>query len=183
MMTDRDREKIISRLMKILALAEGGVGGERENAKRFLDAELKRRGLTMQDLDDQTTSLSEFAFKSKTERQLLMQIVAMVINSRSFKCYSEKGKFHVMLTKQQKAEVELFYPIYRAALAKTIKTAVHAFIHKNNIFPEDAPAADSPKASLADQLEVLAMANTLKKTQVHRAVENKTGEGGGDWCP
>lgn len=43
-------ERITDKLRKLLALAERGCGGEAENAKRLLEAQLRRYGMTLEDL-------------------------------------------------------------------------------------------------------------------------------------
>lgn len=43
-------ERITDKLRKLLALAERGCGGEAENAKRLLEAQLRHYGMTLEDL-------------------------------------------------------------------------------------------------------------------------------------
>ena len=40
-------ERITDKLRKLLALAERGCGGDAENAKRLLEAQLRRCGMTL----------------------------------------------------------------------------------------------------------------------------------------
>lgn len=44
--------ELIAKIQKIHALAERGVGGEAENAKRILEAVARKHGLTEEDLSD-----------------------------------------------------------------------------------------------------------------------------------
>ena len=50
-------ERITDKLRKLLALAERGCGGEAENAKRLLEAQLRRYGMTLEDLFGKATRL------------------------------------------------------------------------------------------------------------------------------
>lgn len=43
-------DRMIDRLKKLLALAEQGQRGEADNARRLLEAELRRHGLTLDDI-------------------------------------------------------------------------------------------------------------------------------------
>ena len=48
-----ERERLIDKLMKTKALAERGVGGERENAERILTAMLQKYGISLDDLESE----------------------------------------------------------------------------------------------------------------------------------
>lgn len=46
-------DRIIDKLKKLLALAERGEQGEAENARRLLEAELRKHGLTFDDIREE----------------------------------------------------------------------------------------------------------------------------------
>lgn len=167
--------EIKSRLLKLLALAERGVGGEKKNAQRFLDRELKKHGLTIADLDDSESSLIEcaFVFKNKNERQLLVQVLCMVMKSDRIFLRTPKGskKILIKLTPFQKFEVDMFYSVYKRDLAKTLDNAFIAFISKNNIFSGIAKEASS-EISKKDAFEIAQMMQGIQKTEVHLAISH-----------
>lgn len=67
-------ERITDKLRKLLALAERGCGGEAENARRLLEAQLSKYGLTLEDLYENKTSRRIFKYRNKEERQIIVQV-------------------------------------------------------------------------------------------------------------
>lgn len=67
-------EKSLSLLKKLAALAESGVGGEKETAKKKLEELMARYGLTEADLSDDVISDHEFVFKDLYQKRLLRQV-------------------------------------------------------------------------------------------------------------
>lgn len=49
---DIDRDKILAKASRLLAMAERGESGERDNARRMLNDMLDKHGLTLDELDD-----------------------------------------------------------------------------------------------------------------------------------
>lgn len=75
-------DKIKEKLAKIKALAERGVGGEKETAMRMYE-ELKAR----YEIEDEVT-LHWFSYKNDLEEDLLTQIFYMVTGSASYRRYT-----------------------------------------------------------------------------------------------
>ena len=66
----------ISKLKKIVALAESGIGGERENACSLLVKLMEKYKVSWEDLEDAPKrSFRHFHYKSKFERILLFQCI------------------------------------------------------------------------------------------------------------
>lgn len=60
-----ERERLLDKLEKVRALAERGVGGEKESAERTLAALMERYGITEEDLEDSKTSIHWIRYKTK----------------------------------------------------------------------------------------------------------------------
>jgi len=71
-------ETIKEQLLKIKALAEQGIAGERETAARMLEGLLKKHGLRLEDLNADAKSLAWFSFETTADKKLLFQVVAMI---------------------------------------------------------------------------------------------------------
>ena len=71
-------DSIKSQLLKIKALADRGVAGEKAAAAAKLDALLKKHGLSIEDLSSVETQDYSFSFKSEMELDVLIQCIAMI---------------------------------------------------------------------------------------------------------
>jgi len=133
----------IERMRKLLALAERGVGGEKENADRMLGKLLAKHGMTVEDLTG-TSAPKPRTFKARTamESDLLVQILCMVLDTRSIQMGARRNERWVDLTDAQFAEVEVTYSVMRPALARHMGAAFSAFCMANRLYstkPSDEP--------------------------------------------
>ena len=155
-----DDEKLRVRLRKLLELARRGVGGERDNAQRFLAKLLKKNGLTLDDLQsEERTETCRFTFKNALERKLLIQILGATLDQGVVSTSQHKGRsrmLEVRLTKAQRFQVELAFSVYRQELQKNVDRMMTAFFVTNDLYPptEDADDDDTPM----DPAELLAIA-------------------------
>ena len=76
-------DRIIDKLKKLLALAERGERGEADNARRLLEAELRRHGLTLEDICADSKRTRIFKYNSNEERTLLIQVLVNYLGSKS----------------------------------------------------------------------------------------------------
>jgi hypothetical protein len=125
------------RLAKLLALSDRGVGGERENAQRFLDRELRRHGLTLEDIATEEKTPQRFSYKTELEKRLLIQVFASVLDTHEPGLYGYRGLKGCFadLSAAEFIEVDAAYRIYRKALRDDVKLLWRAFVEKNRIFP------------------------------------------------
>lgn len=174
-------DKTKARLAKFLELARRGVGGEKENAQRFLARELKRLNLTLDDIEnpDDVESLYKYSIKNEYEKLLIIQISCMVLKQNSLRAVFTPKTMTLIVTKIQHLEISMFYSVYRKALDNLLKSSVLAFFHRNNIDSEvsDKEKEENPLPTRPDidmsQVEAILMG--LKKTPVLQGIENKKG--------
>jgi hypothetical protein len=164
-------EKIQTKLRKLMALAERGVGGEKETARRMLEKMLARHGLTIESLTEEERSIAWFKFSHENERRLGRQLAAKVLNSRDSSAYAlyrspgRKKQFGVMLTPAEAVEFDLHYDVLRKALAVHTDIAYCAFIQANNVFPD---RVDDEASELTERdLAVVAMASVTAATEIN----------------
>ncbi|MFJ3259686.1 DUF2786 domain-containing protein [Pseudomonas sp. NPDC086581] len=173
-MTERTDEKVQAKLRKLLALAERGVGGERDTARRMLDKMLERHGLTIDDLCDEQPSIRWFPMANTHERRLASQIMAKVCDTLSPGVYTHRHNrrtIGVEVTPAEAIEFELHYETLRKALAEHFEIAFSAFVQANRLFPSTPGKDDSP---LSEQdMKTIRMAATIQPTPVRSRLAHK----------
>lgn len=139
------------KILKLYALAQRGIGGEKVNAEKILARMLKDANLTMADLEreEYPTKLRELNFgRGKEFKKLMLQIIGRVLNKNEISYNSKKNKttIVVMLTDLQYAEVILLWNIYSPAFKKEKKLLFDAFVQKHRIF-SSVPSGNAEKLS------------------------------------
>jgi len=164
------------KLKKVLALAEKGVGGEREAAQKLLDKLLSQHNLTIEDIKSEKTSVFYFGYNTAMEQTILHHTVSAVLEKTDFEIFTRivngraTRKDGFILTKGQKIEVEFRYSAYRTSLKKELETFLIAFIHKNRIFHFSEDDEQENKLSFEQMQKILSMAGTIDKTEIHKQI-------------
>lgn len=171
-------EKTKARLIKLLALAERGVGGEKLNAQRMLDNSLKKYGMTLEDLTgDQAREERKFRYGKKSfGRKLMLQCIASVVGAnRPIYRYRRSSVMEVEATASEALEIELKFEVYRRALEEQISLTFDAFIQANRVFPErdsegeadDKPLSEADRERLG---KLLGMVGQITPTPVYKSL-------------
>lgn len=132
--------KTRERMLKILALAQGGVGGEKENAERMLEALCKKHGVTLDQLEAKgKVELLWFYCNSKFEKRLLSQIVDMMVSDpeRRDTHWVHKSRSRAVgykLTPAEHAQVKVGFETYKESWLQQQADFFTAFIWKNRIY-------------------------------------------------
>ncbi len=135
-MSDK-RNAIIERMRKVLALAKGGTGGERDNAERQLEAMLKKHGLTMADIDDEAVEnvKAEFRYRDEFEQRLAVQTVLDTYDPKLMEYRGSRSRFHVYMKPAEKAQCEYIYKLLKPVMLNALRTAYTAFLMAQNLYP------------------------------------------------
>lgn len=166
-------EKVQAKLRKLQALAERGVGGEKETAKRMLEKLLARHGLTLDDLADERRDTRWFPAPTKFDVRLAVQIMAKVCNTDNPGVYSSKSRpkqVGVEVTPSEAIEFELHYDTLRKALSEHFKDAFSAFVQANRLF-SDLPGDDSSPAMSERDFRIMSMAAATPATSINPRLE------------
>jgi hypothetical protein len=163
------------KLRKLLALAQQGVGGERDNAQALLEALMKKHGISVDDLAEETREMKTFKWKGgEYEKRLLSQVITSVVLNCSIYQDRRKGRsraFHAKVSRSEQLEIDLRYSVYLAAMQREMLVFYKAFVQKNDIFHSDAPPSDSKMDEA--ELKRMAMAMmAMQKVQIHRTLTN-----------
>ena len=171
-------EKTLDRIKKLQALAERGVGGERETAQKKLQKMLEdNKIISLEELEEDKVEYFLFSYNGKHEIPLLKQCVYKVLGAKTDRTYYRsrgyRQKLGLYCTKAQKIEIELEFEFYKKVFYEDLTTFMIAFIQKQGIFPPDAPKSDKDILDLDEQdLAIMAMAEGIKKRSRAKMVES-----------
>lgn len=147
-----EADSVRARLLKVLRLAQGGVGGERENAAVLLEKLLRKHSMTMADLEGalgQASSQVWFPASDIDERTVLSQL-AISLFGTGRKHWSRTGstQLGIDVTPSESAALTIAWEVYRAAFLEARHALVLGFCYKHGLFasgdetkPDMAPEA------------------------------------------
>jgi hypothetical protein len=162
-------EKTVQRIKKLQALAERGVGGEKDTAAAMLQKMLEKNGLhSLEELETDEVEYFLFSYSGKHETTLLKQCMYKVIGAETGRAYyrttGTRQKIGTYCTKAQRIEIELEFEFYRNCFYEEMETFMQAFIQKQGIFPSDAPHRNIDVRELTeDDIKRMAMQDAIKK--------------------
>lgn len=134
------REQAQEKLKKLKALAERGVGGEKETAMKLHRELMKKYEIEEEEILSETLKVHWFGYRTELEEILLLRIFYKVTESRTYhvytKKYSRRKKRGCECTEIEAAEIKLLFEFYRNELKRELETFIAAFISGNRIYPD-----------------------------------------------
>lgn len=172
-------EKTIQRIKKLQALAERGVGGEKETAEKMLQRLLKKNGIsTLEELEEDEVEYFLFSYKGRHEIKLLKQCMYKVLGASekivSYRTSGTRQKIGIYCTKAQRIEIELEFEFYRNVFYEELSTFMDAFIQAQKIFPPDAPQGSFDELNERD-MKIAFMASGIEKRHRAAMIEKREG--------
>ena len=169
-------DKFLQLAKKLKALADQGVGGEKENAAAKLTAFMEKHGITMDQLGEDKRERSPFRV-TKDQHKLFFQVAASVIGMRATTYWVIPGKRNLVkleTTKSEAIEIELKFRHYWKAYTDELKIFYSAFIQRNRIFSIDAKSTcqEPSEDDVQHAIRVLKMAGAIKKVKIHRELSD-----------
>lgn len=160
----QDKEKILSKLKGLKALADRGVDGEKIAAQKMLEKFMCKHGITEGDLGVEQTECSYFAYKGEIEKKLLVQVVYSVLGDSLTDLYPLKGKLGFYTTIAQRVEIEIKFDFYKKAWKEELAFFYKAFVSKNDIIPPDDLVKNETvkDVSASDALKIALMMEGLE---------------------
>lgn len=161
-----EMESIRNRLLKVLRLAQQGVGGERENAEVLLAKLLRKHSMTMADLEgavDQPRSLFWIAAGDSEERTVLSQLIMRLFGTTR-KLWHRTGETNlgVDVTPSEHAALVIAWEVYRAAFAEARHALVMGFCFKHGLYAADgATTAEMSEDDRRRAASALALSEAL----------------------
>lgn len=174
------KEEQIQRLKKLLSLAERGVGGEAENARRILDQLLDKYNITLDDLRSNNVRERAFPYKTKDEFHLFIQILANIFGTTSevftkAKYNTRKKQLYVELSDLDFIDLSNMWSFYRAQFNKERKRLFadmfSAFVMKHNIYSRDPKDPGENSEPDWDRLErIFNLSKSMEDVQYRKAL-------------
>lgn len=174
-------DRIIDRLKKLLALAERGEQGEADNARRMLEAELRRHGLTLDDIRSERKSTRVLKYCSNEGLQLIIQIILNYSGSTSeaFKearYNARKREIYIELSDMEYVDISNMCDFFKAQYRKERKRLLHdmimAFVQKHSLYdstPQERP--DNDREFDWDKLmRILAISSTMEDVTFRKQI-------------
>lgn len=135
------RDKIAAKLKKIKALAERGVGGEKETAMRMYEDLKARYELEDEEIMLDAVTLHWFGYADELEERVLRWIFYKVTGDASYHIYtgkySRRKKRGCDCTEIEAAEITLLYNFYKEELKRELEAFLVAFRCGNDLYPDE----------------------------------------------
>ncbi len=195
-MSNKERENIIERLLKIKALAEQGVGGERSAAERLLNSLMEQYGISLEDLDSDVAEFHlAYIGEQRSDWRLFSQIAHKLHEGRPGevriadiskapaghrKTWEEAGfgpkNSNVALhcTKAEFVEVMSTFEIYREDMHRQEDNFFYAYLYKNDLLL--APGGDRTELTEEEIKKLKAaalMAEGIERKEIYKQIEGK----------
>lgn len=164
-MPDSTASSVRGRLLKVLRLAQQGVGGERENAEVLLAKLLKKHSLTMADLEgsgSEGATLLWMPAADAEERTVLSQLAVSLFGTGR-KLWSGRNSWDVgvELTPGEHAALLVGWEVYRAAFIEARQALVLGFCLKHDLYAAEGGGATMSDDERARARRALALADAL----------------------
>ncbi len=177
-----ETDSIRVRLLKVLRLAQDGVGGEKENAESLLAKLLRKHGMTLADLEgdpDQQRSRVWLSAGDGEERVILVQLVLRLFGTER-KLWRKAGVFDagVDVSPAEHAALAIAWDVYRAAFAEAREGLVMGFCFKHGLYAPDGGAPDMSDEGRARAERALSMAGILPAVESPGRRLSSGGDGG-----
>lgn len=162
--------KILNLAKKVKALADQGVGGEKENAAAILLALCNQHGIRPEDLEDEAVTTRVFSTTPDTEKIILQCIASTTVAEISGWVDKRKPRDRfVKVTDAEYLEIQAKIEFYVPIWLKELRTFRSAFIQVNDLGAKgtgnEPPAEPMEPEELAELLRKMKAMdkNTLAK--------------------
>lgn len=172
-----EHDKITEKLKKIKALADRGVGGEKETAMRMYEELKARYEIEDEEIMMDTVKLHWFGYNGDLEEDLLTQIFYKVTGCASYHVYTGKYKRRKKrgcdCTELEAAEITLLFNFYKEELKRELETFMIAFRSGNKLYPDETARCykednETPKPERTEEEKRM-----LKKAAAYRMFMDK----------
>ena len=175
-------ESIKNKLKKLLALAERGVQGEAENARRLLERLCKEYSVSIEELLDEN-QLKRYYFdigRNSIYKDLFAQCYYKVSQKISLSFYQEsRSQISVEMTALQYAELVSLFEWHKANFNKDLedmkKNILLAYCRKHHLYSDVKPDNDNDRELTEDErkrlIKIIFMQESLNDNQYHKLLE------------
>jgi hypothetical protein len=168
-------ETIRARLLKIKALADSGVEGERDNAIALLRRLAAENGVRVEDLVSSEREIRIFTVNSDREWTILSQVAVAVCQRNDVRGKRHGRRAGLVLTRVEAIDVGAAFTHYRTAWKHDEKDLFRAFVHKHNIFGPSSGNESKPmsKAELEKLVALIRGIRSQTWVKPHAEIEER----------
>lgn len=154
----KEYESLQSKLKKLLALAEQGVGGEAINARRLLEKLCEQHGISVEELLDRETK-HRYTFeigRSKEMMQIFVRCLAKVVDIENM-TYTQptRSSISIEVTAFQRAEILSLFNWHKSNFTHELdefkQNFLSAYIGKHNLYFEQGETNNSSSEELTKE--------------------------------
>lgn len=189
-------DEIKSRLMKMKALANAGVGGERANAEKLLAELAKKYGINLDEFEDvEEIEEREVKFTQLWQRRLVSQLEGIMrqekrkrgemLRDNELKLYRSRfgygkfckvTKFYTYATRSDWLELMAKFEVLKADYKRQQANFYLAFLMANDLLTEPDDDAPEPTPEERKAYEAASfMSLGIERTSLNKQLENKEG--------
>ena len=177
---DEQYESIKNKLKKLLALAERGVQGEAENARRLLEKLCKEYGVSMEELlDENQVKFYRFDIgRNAIYKDLFTQCYCKVAQKVSMSFHQKsRSQMSVKMTALQYAELVSLFEWHKANFNKDLEdmkqNILLAYCRKHHLYSDVKPEIDRELTAYERErlIKIMFMQESLNDNQYHKLLE------------
>lgn len=147
-------------LKKLKALAEQGVGGEKDNAREMLDRLMEKYGVSEADISSNKLEMHDFHYHNNWDKQLLQRIIEKIAADRDIYLYrggqGSRTTFVCCCTKAEALQIQIEYEFHSALWQEELRTFFCAYIAKHRLFdPTPHNSDNEPDSELIKRMQIL----------------------------
>lgn len=180
---DEKYESLKSKLRKLAALAERGVGGEAENARRLLEQICREHGVSLDEiLNVEERKRYRFEIgRHKIDLNIFMQCYSRVTGEKRMSYYREsRSAISVELTAYQYAEISSLFEWHKVNFQRDVENQMEllfqAYCSKHRLFSERSDDDKDEELSLSPEdirklFAINALRDTLNDNSYYKMIE------------
>lgn len=176
-------EKKRELLKKLQALAERGVGGEKETAQKKLEQLMKKYKIEEEDLSEDKEEDYDFRYHNEFELKILRQLFYKIVPDYKRHTYTyrygkgSKSTYGIRCTKAQALQIRIEYEFYCALWKEEVDFFMSAFIQKHRLFamPTSDEHIDKTPMSKKEILRMMAMMEGMQDKSIVPMLEEENG--------
>lgn len=176
-------EKKRELLKKLQALAERGVGGEKETAQKKLEQLMKKYKIEEEDLSEDKEEDYDFRYHNEFELKILRQLFYKIVPDYKRHTYTyrygkgSKSTYGIRCTKAQALQIRIEYEFYCALWKEEVDFFMSAFIQKHRLFamPTSDKHIDKTPMSKKEILRMMAMMEGMQDKSIVPMLEEENG--------
>lgn len=165
---------------KLKALAEQGVGGEKENAQELLKRFMRKYNVSEDEIDDDILIAYEKKVKNEYDLKLFAQVFYKITGDGSIYTYTStrtgrrlKNLLGYKCTAAQNIEIEFLFDFYNRLFYKEVDFMLTAFVQKHKLFGVPSEEnTDNEKIDYDELCRLLEMMNALSDETPQLQIES-----------